>query len=58
MEKERKSDEESMTMSDVSSNGGPEKSNVNNVDVKLPEEEGWKVIDVLLDNMIGGGDSG
>ena len=58
MEKDRKSDEESNTMPNVSSNGGPEKSSVNNVDVKLPEEEGWKVIDVLLDNMIGGGDSG
>merc|ERR1711876_10132 len=44
-----------MTMSDVSSNGGPEKGSVDNIDVKLSEEDGGKDIDYLLDNVIGGG---
>ena len=54
MEKDGKSDDESMTMSDVSSNG-PEKSSVTNGTMKMPEEEGGRDIDYLLDNVIGGG---
>ena len=41
MEKDGKSDDESMTMSDVSSNG-PEKSSVTNGTMKMPEEEGGR----------------
>lgn len=54
MEKDGKSDDESMTMSDVSSNG-PEKSSVTNGTMKMPEDEGGRDIDYLLDNVIGGG---
>merc|ERR1719400_1382407 len=44
-----------MTMSDVSSNGGLEKSNGVNCTMKIVEEEEGKDIDYLLDNVIGGG---
>lgn len=54
MEKDGKSDDESMTMSDVSSNG-PEKISVTNGTMKIPEDKGGRDIDYLLDNVIGGG---
>ena len=48
MEKERKSDEESMTMSDVSCNGAPEKGSINNLDAKLTEEDGGRLVSILV----------
>ena len=54
MENDNKSDDKSITMSDVSSHGH-EKSSVVNGTMKMPEEEDGKDIDYLLDNVIGGG---